>query len=103
MAENELESPPNLLHHLRFVVLEVQKNLKRANLANVSENTGISYSNLCRLRAGGAPSLQTLELLAYYFGPAELLTPSEFQSRRIFPVDTLSRPGHFSMNPPRGM
>lgn len=68
MATNEVNRP-DLLLHLQFVLHEVQTRLQGLNLYEVARDTGISYSNLCRLRSGGVPSLPTLELLAYHFGP----------------------------------
>ena len=80
MPANEVKQP-DLLLHLRYVLHRIRQFLLLANLTEVANDTGISYSNLFRLRSGGAPSLPTLELLAYYFGPKPL--PKEIDVSKL--------------------
>ncbi|ADB15143.1 hypothetical protein Psta_0455 [Pirellula staleyi DSM 6068] len=60
---------PDLAFCLQFVVLKVREHLQTCDLREIASDTGISVSNLHRLRGGGVPSLPVLELLAYYFSP----------------------------------
>lgn len=60
---------PDLALHLGFVLNRVRHNLLGANLYEVARDTGLSYSGLARIRAGGVMSVPTLETLAYYYSP----------------------------------
>lgn len=56
-----------LIEQLRHVLHIVRERLLMAETDTVVADLGISKSNVYRIRAGGTPSIQTLELLAYYF------------------------------------
>ena len=99
MSANHVNERPDLLLHLRFVVLKVQEHLRASNLNQVSVDTGISYSNLCRLRGGGVPSLSTLELLAYYFSPKPVPKPTDLQKLTSIPLESLVMPSPLSESP----
>lgn len=68
MATEQLDKP-DLILYLQFVRKKIQDNLSIADLHKLAIETGISYSNLSRIRAGGIPSIGTLETLAYHFSP----------------------------------
>jgi uncharacterized protein (DUF2267 family) len=57
----------SLTEQLRQIIHAVRERLMMADAEAVAAALDISKSNIYRMRAGGTPSLQTLELLAYYF------------------------------------
>jgi hypothetical protein len=93
MATQQLApTAPDLIFHLQYVVNRVRHNLLTANLHEVANDTGISYSNVCRIRAGGVPSLPTLEMLAYYFSPKPTPKPLDPEKLKKLPFDIHEKP-----------
>jgi hypothetical protein len=92
LQEQLTTDSPDLLLHLRFVMHRVRHCLLLANLYEVARDTGLSYSGLARIRAGGVMSLPTLETLAYYFSPKPEPKQLDVSKLTRLPVDSLNTP-----------